>query len=93
MSDADQERCDYRLTVGQVHDDIEAEPCERPVWEDHDRCFWHAPSRRRRARCSTRPRSGTGTTSTERISEKRCSPPRICSAVGRLSGRTSPVRT
>ncbi|MEA5387656.1 pentapeptide repeat-containing protein [Haloarculaceae archaeon H-GB11] len=43
MSDADQERCDYRLTVGQVHDDIEAEPCERPVWEDHDRCFWHAP--------------------------------------------------
>ncbi|UPV76864.1 pentapeptide repeat-containing protein (plasmid) [Halorussus limi] len=37
------DRCGYRLEVGLDNDDIPTRPCDRPVWEDHDRCVWHAP--------------------------------------------------
>lgn len=36
------DRCGYRLEVGVTEADISTDPCERPVWEDHDRCIWHA---------------------------------------------------
>jgi len=42
MRDATPDRCGYRLEVG-VHDEqLPSDPCRRPVWEDHDRCVWHA---------------------------------------------------
>lgn len=35
-------RCGYRLELGLDEDVPSTEVCERPVWEDHDRCVWHA---------------------------------------------------
>ncbi|WP_226022025.1 pentapeptide repeat-containing protein [Halomicrobium salinisoli] len=35
------DRCGYRLNVG-VDEVGSGEPCDRPTWEDHDRCVWHA---------------------------------------------------
>ena len=34
--------CDYQLQLSRVDDSIDSEPCPRPVWEDHEHCFWHA---------------------------------------------------
>lgn len=34
--------CDYRLEIGIDLDKLSSERCRRPVWEDHDRCVWHA---------------------------------------------------
>ncbi|WP_348613567.1 pentapeptide repeat-containing protein [Halobaculum rarum] len=42
MSAVTDDRCDYQLEVGLADQDLSAEPCGRPVWEDHDRCVWHA---------------------------------------------------
>lgn len=36
------ERCDYEMEIGLTGRRIDSEPCDRPVWEDHDRCIWHA---------------------------------------------------
>lgn len=36
-------RCGYRLEFGLDHDALSADPCDRPTWEDHERCIWHAP--------------------------------------------------
>lgn len=36
------DHCDYQLNVGLADQDFSTEPCGRPVWEDHDRCVWHA---------------------------------------------------
>ena len=36
------DECGYRLEIGVIQDAFPAAPCERPVWEDHDRCVWHA---------------------------------------------------
>ena len=35
--------CDYELSIEETTANISAAACDRPVWEDHDRCFWHAP--------------------------------------------------
>ncbi|WP_435179222.1 pentapeptide repeat-containing protein [Halorussus sp. AFM4] len=43
MSTAESDRCGYRLEIGLDDQDIAAGPCDRPVWEDRDRCLWHAP--------------------------------------------------
>jgi len=43
------DRCGHRLEVGQIEDGFPSDPCERPVWENHDRdedyekCIWHVP--------------------------------------------------
>jgi hypothetical protein len=42
MGSGDQNRCDYRLEIGLSDVDTAAERCNRPVWEDHRRCTWHA---------------------------------------------------
>jgi len=42
MSTATEEQCGYQLKVGLEDEDFSTEPCGRPVWEDHDRCVWHA---------------------------------------------------
>lgn len=42
MADAQSERCGYRLEIGLIDDEFSSEPCDRPVWEDHDKCVWHA---------------------------------------------------
>jgi hypothetical protein len=42
-TDAGEGECGYRLEVGIEHERLAAEPCTRPVWDDHDRCIWHAP--------------------------------------------------
>jgi len=34
------DRCGFRLNVG--IDAGSGEPCDRPTWEDHDHCIWHA---------------------------------------------------
>ena len=36
------DRCGYQLEIGLDDEDIPAGPCDRPVWEDYDRCIWHA---------------------------------------------------
>lgn len=43
MTDTNGGRCEYRLTIGELSDDLPDGTCDRPVWEDHDRCIWHAP--------------------------------------------------
>ena len=43
MATDESNQCDYRLELGVTEADITTDPCERPVWEDHDRCIWHAP--------------------------------------------------
>jgi hypothetical protein len=35
------DRCGYRLQIG-LGDDFDGDPCERPVWDDHDHCVWGA---------------------------------------------------
>jgi uncharacterized protein YjbI with pentapeptide repeats len=40
MAPAD--RCGYRLDVGLDDAVEESETCKRPVWDDRDRCVWHA---------------------------------------------------
>ncbi|MGQ4557176.1 pentapeptide repeat-containing protein [Halobellus sp. GM3] len=42
MSPTTDERCGFRLHIGLDSQASAADPCERPVWEDHDRCVWHA---------------------------------------------------
>lgn len=42
MSAATDDRCGYRPNVGLPDQEVSDEPCGRPVWEDHDRCIWHA---------------------------------------------------
>lgn len=42
MSTVTGDRCGYQLNVGLGNDDFSTDPCGRPVWEDHDRCIWHA---------------------------------------------------
>jgi hypothetical protein len=36
------ERCDYHPEIGLADNEISTEVCERPVWDDNDRCIWHA---------------------------------------------------
>lgn len=42
MSTVTDDRCEYQLEVGLADQDLSTEPCSRPVWEDHNRCVWHA---------------------------------------------------
>ena len=42
MTSSPADRCGYRLEIGLDDDDLPTEACERPVWDDHDRCVWHA---------------------------------------------------
>ena len=42
MGTAQSDRCGYRLEIGLSDRDIPTEACDRPEWEDHDRCIWHA---------------------------------------------------
>ena len=42
MSTVTDDRCGYQLNVGLTAEDFSTDPCGRPVWEDHDRCIWHA---------------------------------------------------
>ncbi|WP_123535664.1 pentapeptide repeat-containing protein [Halosimplex salinum] len=42
MATAPADSCEYRLEVGLDDADERSETCERPVWEDRDRCVWHA---------------------------------------------------
>jgi hypothetical protein len=42
MVTTDSDRCGYRLEIELADTDIPTQPCDRPVWEDHDRCIWHA---------------------------------------------------
>lgn len=42
MGTADAARCGYRIEIELPDEDIPTESCERPVWEDTDRCIWHA---------------------------------------------------
>lgn len=42
MTSSTTDRCGYRLEIGLTHDDLPSEACERPVWDNHDRCVWHA---------------------------------------------------
>ena len=39
----DSDRCGYCLEIDVTEAGISTEPCDRPVWEDHSRCIWHAP--------------------------------------------------
>ena len=41
MATSTADRCGYRLEIG-LADDVPSEVCDRPVWEDRDRCIWHA---------------------------------------------------
>lgn len=43
MVDESPDRCGFRLQIGLEDRDQRADSCGRPVWEDHDRCIWHAP--------------------------------------------------
>ncbi|WP_135365789.1 pentapeptide repeat-containing protein [Halosimplex halophilum] len=43
MPTATADRCGYRLEVGLRDPDASAETCDRPTWDDHGRCVWHAP--------------------------------------------------
>jgi len=43
MGVRESDRCGYQLEIGVTEANIAIEPCERPTWEDHDRCIWHAP--------------------------------------------------
>lgn len=38
------EQSGYRLNVGVDQELLSTDLCERPVWEDHDHCIWHAPA-------------------------------------------------
>lgn len=38
----DSDGCGYRLEVGLSGRDLSTHTCNRPTWEDHDRCIWHA---------------------------------------------------
>ncbi|WP_135536238.1 pentapeptide repeat-containing protein [Halostella pelagica] len=42
MADEHATRCEYQLEIGLIDDDFSSEPCDRPTWEDHDYCVWHA---------------------------------------------------
>ncbi|WP_170977423.1 pentapeptide repeat-containing protein [Halorussus salinisoli] len=42
MDAEESDRCGYQLEIGVTKADIATEPCDRAVWEDHDRCIWHA---------------------------------------------------
>lgn len=42
MASSLSDRCGYRLEIGQADEDLSTEPCNRPVWEDHEHCIWHA---------------------------------------------------
>jgi len=35
-------RCGYQLQTGLTDETISDVECDRPAWEDHDRCIWHA---------------------------------------------------
>jgi len=43
VSSGNADRCGYRLERERIDDSSAAEQCDRRVWEDHDRCVWHAP--------------------------------------------------
>ncbi len=43
MTPESSDRCGYRLEVGLPAQEFPTEPCTRPVWDDYDRCRWHAP--------------------------------------------------
>lgn len=43
MAVSEPDTCGYRLDIGLDDEEISAEPCDRPTWEDYDRCIWHAP--------------------------------------------------
>ncbi|WP_415379639.1 pentapeptide repeat-containing protein [Halosimplex sp. TS25] len=42
MDSSTADRCGYRLEVGLDDADDQTETCGRPVWDDRDRCVWHA---------------------------------------------------
>ena len=42
MTTGNTDRCGYELKIGRTPADIDSKECDRPVWEDHDRCIWHA---------------------------------------------------
>ena len=42
MAHSTNDRCDYQLEIGLPDDDLSSESCGRPVWEDYERCVWHA---------------------------------------------------
>lgn len=42
MASLDEDRCGYRLEIGLEDDALSAEACDRPTWEDEERCVWHA---------------------------------------------------
>lgn len=43
MAASESGTCGYRLDIGLDEEELSAEPCERPTWEDYERCIWHAP--------------------------------------------------
>jgi uncharacterized protein YjbI with pentapeptide repeats len=34
--------CGHELEIGLIDDELSGDPCDRPIWDDHDRCIWHA---------------------------------------------------
>ena len=42
MPPTEADQCGYRLEIGLSDDNFPTESCNRPVWDDHDRCVWHA---------------------------------------------------
>lgn len=34
--------CGYQLEIGLADVSFSSDPCQRPTWEDHDRCIWHS---------------------------------------------------
>jgi hypothetical protein len=42
MTDPGSRRCDHRIEIDLSGTEFPDESCGRPVWEDHDRCVWHA---------------------------------------------------
>lgn len=42
MTHSQSGHCGYRHEMGLADGEISSEPCRRPLWDDHDRCVWHA---------------------------------------------------